>query len=178
MTSFAHFVVGNNKNAFFFCPMRLRSLDSGRLTPYSPLRVLYYLILAALACHAIALATAEPAAGVTPLHLPGFTFYGEAGPMLHIPGLQQKKSGRIFFCAQKVANGDAIHCFEADVRLARGFSGTAAKMPPAPKTSGVLYFVAGCPLIQAQAWHKPSKNPKKTRCGGKPHRARGRTAYS
>ena len=31
MTSFAYFVVGNNKNAFFFCPMRLRSLDSGRL---------------------------------------------------------------------------------------------------------------------------------------------------
>ena len=59
-----------------------------------------------------------------------------------------------------------------------GFSSTAAKTPSAPKTSGVLYFVAGCPLIQAQAWHKPSKNPKKTRCGGKPHRARGRSAYS
>jgi len=27
----ASFVVGNNKNAFIFCPMRLRSLDSGRL---------------------------------------------------------------------------------------------------------------------------------------------------
>ena len=34
--------------------------------------------------------------------------------------------------AQKVANGDAIHYLEADVRLARGFSGTAAKRPPFP----------------------------------------------
>ena len=34
--------------------------------------------------------------------------------------------------AQKVANGDAIHYFEAGVRLARGFSGTAAKRPPLP----------------------------------------------
>jgi 7-cyano-7-deazaguanine reductase len=31
MTSVASFVIGNNKDAFFFCPMRLRSLDSGRL---------------------------------------------------------------------------------------------------------------------------------------------------
>ena len=29
-------------------------------------------------------------AGAPPLHLPGFTFYGEAGPMLHIPGLQHE----------------------------------------------------------------------------------------
>ena len=168
MTQVASFVVDNNKNAFFFCPMRLRSLDSGRLfsantafrdepfihlyagdfaepfspplraslrarrsslrraprhskklpsppfeaarplrgcgyfletlrsgasvrlTPYSPLRVLYYLILAALACPAIALATAEAPAGARPLHLPGI-----AGLMLHVPGLQQKNQ-RLF----------------------------------------------------------------------------------
>ena len=47
----------------------LRSGASVRLTPYSPLRVLYCLILAALACPAIALATAEPAAWLTTLHL-------------------------------------------------------------------------------------------------------------
>ena len=45
--------------------------------------------------------------------------------------------------AQKVAIGDAIHYLEADVRLARDFSGTAAKTPPAPSTSRVLYPVAG-----------------------------------
>ena len=58
--------------------------------------------------------------------------------------------------AQKVANGDAVHCLEADVRLARGRGG--GETPPAPITPGVLYFVAGFSLIQAQAWHKPSKN--------------------
>jgi hypothetical protein len=31
MTPFASFAVVNNIYAFFFCPMRLRSLDSGRL---------------------------------------------------------------------------------------------------------------------------------------------------
>ena len=35
--------------------------------------------------------------------------------------------------AQKVANGDAIHYFEADVRLARGRGG--GETPPAPNTS-------------------------------------------
>ena len=40
----------------------------------------------------------------------------------------------------------------------RGFSGTAAKTPPAPTTSEFLHSVVGFSLIQAQAWHKPSKN--------------------
>ena len=61
--------------------------------------------------------------------------------------------------AQKVAIGDAVHHLEADVRLARGRGG--GETPPAPITPGVLYFVAGFSLIQAQAWHKPSKNQKK-----------------
>ena len=42
--------------------------------------------------------------------------------------------------AQKVANGDAIHYLEADVRLAGGRGG--GETPPAPNTLGVLYFGA------------------------------------
>ena len=39
--------------------------------------------------------------------------------------------------AQKVVIGDAIHYLEADVRLAGGFSGTAAKRPPLPLRCGI-----------------------------------------
>ena len=48
----------------------------------TPARIVLFDFLATLACPAIALATAEPAAGRA-LHLSGFTFYGEAGLMLH-----------------------------------------------------------------------------------------------
>ena len=58
--------------------------------------------------------------------------------------------------AQKVANGDAIHYLEADVRLAGGRGG--GETPPAPTAQVSQYFVAGFFLIQTQTWHKPSKN--------------------
>ena len=42
--------------------------------------------------------------------------------------------------AQKVANGDAVHYLEADVRLAGGRGG--GETPPAPDTTDFLYSVA------------------------------------
>ena len=42
--------------------------------------------------------------------------------------------------AQKVANGDAVHYPEADVRLARGRGG--GETPPAPNTAGFKCFAA------------------------------------
>ena len=42
--------------------------------------------------------------------------------------------------AQKVANGDAVHYLEADVRLAGGRGG--GETPPAPNTTDFLYSVA------------------------------------
>ena len=42
--------------------------------------------------------------------------------------------------AQKVANGDAIHYLEADVRLARGRGG--GETPPAPIPLRIQYFAA------------------------------------
>ena len=41
---------------------------------------------------------------------------------------------------QKVANGDAVFYFEADVRLAGGRGG--GETPPAPNTTDFLYSVA------------------------------------
>ena len=64
--------------------------------------------------------------------------------------------------AQKVANGDAIHYLEADVRLAGGRGG--GETPPAPKTPGVLYSAAGFSLIRALARHNPSKIRFKLKC--------------
>ena len=46
--------------------------------------------------------------------------------------------------AQKVANGDAVHYLDADVRLAGGRGG--GETPPAPNTSRVLYFFVGSGL--------------------------------
>ena len=48
--------------------------------------------------------------------------------------------------AQKVAIGDAVHCLEADVRLARGRGG--GETPPAPISLKIQYFVAGIYLNQ------------------------------
>ena len=59
--------------------------------------------------------------------------------------------------AQKVANGDAIHYLEVDVRLAGGRGG--GETPPAPTAQVSQYFVAGFLLIQTQTWHNPSKRP-------------------
>ena len=57
---------------------------------------------------------------------------------------------------KKVANGDAVHYLEADVRLAGGRGG--GETPPAPKTTDFLYSIAEFSLIQALARHKPSKS--------------------
>ena len=93
----------------------LRFGASVRLTPYSPLRELYIWFNATLVCPAIALATAEPAAGLA-LHLPGSTFYGEAELMLFAP-----------ICSRNTFHGSLSH----------------AALPRAPLAATCDFFVAG-----------------------------------